>query len=109
MARYLIERLSWLCRDFRRLAPEGFRSEWRDASGVVQLCEVHLHHDWFGQPVSLIESSTKARVAFITRLAEGVLPDEHTVLQEGDLVHILAKEKDISAIEKSLAKPPAGA
>jgi hypothetical protein len=23
MARYLIERLSWLCRDFRRLAPEG--------------------------------------------------------------------------------------
>ena len=31
----------------RRLAPEGSRSEWRDASGVVQLCEVHLHHDWF--------------------------------------------------------------
>ena len=47
----------------RRLAPEGSRSEWRDASGEVQLCEVHLHHDWFGKPVSLIEASTKARVA----------------------------------------------
>jgi trk system potassium uptake protein TrkA len=93
----------------RRLAPDGTKSEWRDATGSVQLIEVHLHQDWFGEAVSLIEKNTGARVAFITRLAEGVLPDEHTVLQEGDLVHILAKEKDISAIEKSLAKPPAGA
>ena len=69
----------------RRLAPEGSRSEWRDASGEVQLCEVHLHHDWFGQPVSLIESSTKARVAFITRLGSGMIPTENTALREGDL------------------------
>ena len=93
----------------RRLAPDGTKSEWRDATGSVQLIEVHLDQDWFGEAVSLIEKNTGARVAFITRLAEGVLPDEHTVLQEGDLVHILAKEKDISAIEKSLAKSPAGA
>jgi len=93
----------------RRLAPDGTKSEWRDATGSVQLIEVHLHQDWFGEAVSLIEKNTGARVAFITRLAEGALPGERTVLQEGDLVHILAKEKDISAIEKSLAKPPAGA
>jgi len=27
----------------RRLLPEGSRSEWRDASGTVQLCEMHPH------------------------------------------------------------------
>jgi hypothetical protein len=31
------------------------------------------------------------------------------VLQEGDLVHVLAKEDDISKIEKILAKSPEGA
>jgi hypothetical protein len=31
------------------------------------------------------------------------------VLQEGDLVHVFAKDKKISAIEKSLSKSPEGA
>jgi trk system potassium uptake protein TrkA len=90
----------------RRLAPEGSRSEWRDASGEVQLCEVHLHHDWFGQPVSLIESSTKARVAFITRLGSGMIPTENTALQEGDLVHVMATDDEIKNIEDTLARSP---
>jgi trk system potassium uptake protein len=90
----------------RRLAPEGSRSEWRDASGEVQLCEVHLHHDWFGQPVSLIESSTKARVAFITRLGSGMIPTENTALQEGDLVHVMATDDEIRNIEDTLARSP---
>ena len=90
----------------RRIVPEGSKSEWRDASGVVQLCEVHLHHDWFGQPVSLIEKSTKARVAFVTRLGEGMIPTENTVLQEGDLVHVMVTDDEISSVEATLAKSP---
>ena len=31
----------------RRLVPEGSRSEWRDATGMVQLCEVHPQEDWY--------------------------------------------------------------
>ena len=88
----------------RRLSPDGTKSEWRDATGTVQLVEVHLHNDWYGEAVSLIEKNTDARVAFITRLGEALLPDEHTVLQEGDLVHLLVNEKKISEIEKSLSK-----
>jgi len=90
----------------RRLAPEGSRSEWRDASGVIQLCEVHLHADWFGKPVSLIEESTDARVAFVTRLGEGMIPTENTVLQEGDLVHVMVTDKALASVEQALAKSP---
>ena len=90
----------------RRLAPEGSRSEWRDASGAVQLCEVHVHSDWFGQPVSLIETSTKVRVAFITRLGEGMIPTENTALQEGDLVHVMVTDSDLAGVEATLAKSP---
>ncbi len=93
----------------RRLTPDGTKSEWRDATGTILLVEVSLHKEWYGESILLIEKNTNARVAFITRLGEALLPDEHTVLQEGDLVHLLVNEKQVSETEKTLAKFPAGA
>jgi trk system potassium uptake protein TrkA len=93
----------------RRLTPDGTKSEWRDATGTILLVEVSLHKEWYGESILLIEKNTNARVAFITRLGEALLPDEHTVLQEGDLVHLLVNEKQIAETEKTLAKSPAGA
>jgi len=93
----------------RRLAPDGTKSEWRDATGTVQLVEASLHKEWYGESILLIEKNTDARVAFITRLGEAILPNEHTVLQEGDLVHLLVNEKQVLQVEKTLAKSPAGA
>jgi trk system potassium uptake protein TrkA len=93
----------------RRLSPDGTKSEWRDTSGTILLVEVSLHKEWYGESILLIEKNTNARVAFITRLGKAVLPDEHTVLQEGDLVHLLVHEKEVTETEKTLAKPPAGA
>jgi len=90
----------------RRLNPDGSRSEWRDASGVVKLCEMHIDKAWFGQPITLIEANTPSRVAFITRLGEGMIPNEHTVLQEGDLVHVMVAEKDVEITEMALSKSP---
>lgn len=92
----------------RRILPQGSRSEWQDASGKVQLAEVPIHRDWFGQPVSLIEKSTSARVAFITRLGEGLIPNEHTVLQEGDVVHVMVEDTKLTATEKTLLLSPSG-
>lgn len=92
----------------RRILPQGSRSEWQDASGKVQLAEVPIHRDWFGQPVSLIEKNTSARVAFITRLGEGLIPNEHTVLQEGDVVHVMVEDTNLTATEKTLLLSPSG-
>ncbi len=92
----------------RRLVPDGSRSEWRDASGLVQLCEVALHKDWFGKPAALIETVTLARIAFVTRLGEGLIPDQHTVLQEGDIVHVMVAEKDLAETDLLLAQSPEG-
>jgi trk system potassium uptake protein TrkA len=92
----------------RRLIPQGSRSEWQDASGKVQLAEIALHRDWYGRPVSLIEQHTDARVAFVTRLGEGLIPNEHTVLQEGDVIHVMVEDKNLAATEASLALPPSG-
>jgi trk system potassium uptake protein TrkA len=90
----------------RRLVPEGSRSEWRDASGAVQLCEMHPHKDWFGMAITELEEATGARVAFITRLGEGLIPDGHSVLQEGDLLHVTVRDSELSKVEQSLALSP---
>ncbi|CAB4588368.1 unannotated protein [freshwater metagenome] len=90
----------------RRLVPEGSRSEWRDASGAIQLCEMHPHKDWFGSPIAELEAATGSRVAFITRLGEGLIPDTHTVLQEGDLIHVTVRDEDIAKVELILARSP---
>jgi trk system potassium uptake protein TrkA len=90
----------------RRLTPEGSRSEWRDASGTVQLAEVHPHIDWFGLPVKEIEKAAKLRVAFLTRLGEGLIPDDGTVLQDGDLIHVMLRDDELANVEEILRKSP---
>ncbi|MEY3345587.1 MAG: hypothetical protein RLZZ581_381 [Actinomycetota bacterium] len=92
----------------RRILPQGSRSEWQDASGKVQLAEMPLHREWFGKPASLIEQHTSCRVAFITRLGEGIIPNEHTVLQEGDVIHVMVEDSNLAATEKSLSQAPGG-
>jgi trk system potassium uptake protein TrkA len=90
----------------RRLVPEGSLSEWRDASGTIQLCEMHPHKDWFGMAITELEEATGARVAFITRLGEGLIPDGHSVLQEGDLLHVTVRDSELSKVEQILALSP---
>ena len=90
----------------RRLVPEGSRSEWRDASGAIQLCEMHPHKGWFGMAITDLEDATGARVAFITRLGEGLIPDSHTVLQEGDLLHVTVRDTELSKVENIFSRCP---
>ena len=90
----------------RRIVPEGSKSEWRDASGAVQLCEFHPVASWYGISVARIENITGARVAFITRLGAGLIPDEHTVFQEGDLLHMMVRDEDHANVEKSFSHAP---
>jgi trk system potassium uptake protein TrkA len=90
----------------RRILPGGARSEWRDATGTVQLLEVHPHLNWYGRPISELETATESRVAFLTRLGEALIPDEHTVLQDGDLVHMTILDEQLAIAEAVLAKGP---
>ena len=90
----------------RRILPGGARSEWRDATGTVQLLEVHPHLNWYGRPISELETATESRVAFLTRLGEALIPDEHTVLQDGDLVHMTIIDEKLAIAEAALSKGP---
>ncbi len=92
----------------RRLLPQGSQPEWRDPSGTVRLAEVHVGEHWVGERLTRLEELSGARVAFVTRFGEGVLPAADTVVQEGDLFHVVMRESGAERVEKVFATGPEG-
>ncbi|MFN8077393.1 MAG: TrkA family potassium uptake protein [Kineosporiaceae bacterium] len=90
----------------RRLLPSGAVPEFRDASGVLALAEVHVHLGWVGRRMEALQAATGARVAYLTRLGDGLIPLPDTVYQEGDIVHLIMRETEAAAVESVLAAPP---
>lgn len=90
----------------RRLLPVGASPVFRDPSGSIVVAEVWVHLGWIGRRVQALESAGGGRVAFLTRLGEGIVPGPDTVYQEGDLVHMVLREDDAPRAEAVLAVPP---
>jgi trk system potassium uptake protein TrkA len=82
----------------RKLLPGGGEPLWRDATGKLVLTQVSVSPKWIGEPVKLAEASAGARIAYIDRLGEAIVPQSGTVLQEGDVVHVIAKESDLDRV-----------
>ena len=88
----------------RKLLPENTEPLWRDATGKLVLTQVSVSPKWIGEPVKLAEASAGARVAYIDRLGEAIVPQPGTVLQEGDVVHVIAKESELDRVMAGFAK-----
>jgi trk system potassium uptake protein TrkA len=91
----------------RRLLPSGATPEFRDASGTLVLAEMQVHPGWVGRRLSALEETSGVRVAYLTRLGEGMVPGKDTVYQEGDLVHVVLRADDTPTAESVLGAPPA--
>jgi len=89
----------------RRLLPDGAATLWRDPTGSVVLAELSCCDEWLGEKVSALEAAADVRVAFISRLGEALLPGPGTVLQQGDVLHVVAREDDLGRISSVFAKP----
>ncbi len=90
----------------RRLVPHGTEPEWRDPTGTMQLAEVAVDPGWVGERISRIEEVTGGRVAFVTRLGTGLLPRVDTVLQDGDVVHMVMRADDAETVQTAARHRP---
>ena len=91
----------------RRLLPQGHVPEFTDPSGKVVLAEIPLAEAWIGHRVAEIEEASSGRVAYVSRLGVGFIPDASTVYQAGDFVHLVLARDDLAAAERVLdAAPP---
>jgi trk system potassium uptake protein len=90
----------------RRLLPVSGAPEHRDASGTILLLQLRVNLGWVGRRMAAMEHAAHGRVAYITRLGEGIVPGPDTVYQEGDLVHFVLREADVPAAEAALGAQP---
>ncbi|WP_341741705.1 TrkA family potassium uptake protein [Trueperella pyogenes] len=91
----------------RELIPLGPHIEHVDSATGTALFYVDLHSFWFGRTVADIEHATGARVAYITRNLELVLPQATTLIQDGDELRLIAPISQTQAIQH-VASHPAG-
>ena len=90
----------------RRLLPAGAHEEWTDPSGTIALAEMQVHPLWYGRLVPDLQDSTGARIAFITRFGVALLPNRETVLQDGDIVHVLLNRADEDRVQELFRSAP---
>jgi trk system potassium uptake protein TrkA len=90
----------------RRLLPAGAEPDFRDQSGTVRVDQVPVPDRWVGQRTVHFQDQTNSRIAWIDRLGEGMLPTRETVIQEGDLIHLVMREADAAQVFKVIDAGP---
>lgn len=90
----------------RRMLPQGQATEMTDASGRLVIAEIQVSAAWVGQRLTRLEEATDARIAYVTRLGEGIIPGPETVHQEGDLVHLVIPRDRVPDVERILDGHP---
>jgi trk system potassium uptake protein TrkA len=92
----------------RKVLPEGAEPLWRDPTGKIVLAEVTFSPHWIGEQVKAVEASTATRIAFVDRLGQAFVPEAGTVLQEGDVIHVVAREDEMDRIAAAFAAHSGG-
>ena len=92
----------------RKLLPEGAEPLWRDPTGKIVLAEVAFSERWLGEKVKAVEMAAGTRIAFVDRLGEAMVPSPVTVLQEGDVLHVIAAEDELDRVSEILSAGPEG-
>lgn len=78
----------------RRLLPANAEPDYRDPSGTIRLDHLSVPDAWIGQRTIHLQEQTRSRIAWIDRLGEGMLPNRESVLQEGDMMHLVMREEN---------------
>jgi trk system potassium uptake protein len=88
---------------------EATAEAWRDPSGKIALVQVTPHERWVGHPAIEFEGATGTRIALITRFGAGQLMLASTVIQSGDMLHVLVADDHADLLRDLAGKPPEGA
>ena len=61
---------------------------------------------WVGVSVGAFQEQARARIAWIDRLGEGMLPSIDSVIQENDLLHLVIREENAAEAYKVINEGP---
>ncbi len=90
-------------RVLRRILPDAPATEWTDPSASVVLVERPVAESWAGRRLADLDVGGLARVAALSRLGIGQVPDPNLVTQEGDVVYMTVVADRIAELDAHLA------
>ena len=90
----------------RRILPAGAEPDFRDPSGTIRVDHITVPEIWIGSRTIDLQVQTRSRIAWIDRLGEGMLPVRETVLQEGDMLHLVIREENAAHTYERLDNGP---
>ncbi len=61
---------------------------------------------WVGQHTVTFQELTGSRIAWIDRLGEGMLPSRDSMIQEGDMLHLVMREADAARVFEVIGAGP---
>jgi trk system potassium uptake protein TrkA len=93
---------------FKAVLGETTAEAWRDPSGSVALFAINPHEGWVGKSVASFEEATGTRAALFTRFGTGQLPTPTTVIQSGDLLHVLGTDDQRATLKRIAGNAPGG-
>lgn len=93
-------------RILRRLLPHGSTPQYSDPSGRVVVAEVAVHDAWIGTPYEAMERRIGARIAYVLRFGEGMIPAVDSVYQSGDIVSVITATDSLTRVERLLEAAP---
>jgi trk system potassium uptake protein TrkA len=82
----------------RRILPAGAEPDFRDPSGTIRLDQLRATEAWIGQRTVDFQMQSGSRIAWIDRLGEGMLPTRESVIQEGDVLHLVMREENADRV-----------
>jgi trk system potassium uptake protein TrkA len=82
----------------RRLLPAGAEPDFRDPSGTIRVDQLPASEAWIGRRTIHFQEQSGSRIAWIDRLGEGILPNRESVIQEGDLLHLVMREENAERV-----------
>jgi trk/ktr system potassium uptake protein len=90
----------------RRILPAGAEPDFRDPSGTVRVDQVPVPEVWIGHKTYDFQVQSGSRIAWIDRLGEGMLPTKDSVIQEGDLLHLVMREENAGNVYSVIERGP---
>jgi trk system potassium uptake protein len=90
----------------RRILPAGAEPDFRDPSGTIRVDHVMVPEAWIGHRTVHLQDQSSCRIAWIDRLGEGTLPHRDSVLQEGDMLHLVIREAGAAEAYAVLERGP---
>jgi trk system potassium uptake protein TrkA len=92
-------------RVLQRILPDSINASWIDPSAKVVLLERSVPGTWAGRTVADLDLPGHARIAALSRLGAGTIANGDTVLQDGDVIHVMVGGDSIERFDEHLAGP----